>query len=88
MEKLSAYLRDNNLTQKAFAEAIGVTEGAVSQWLAGGNMKMKHLAKIREVTGIEIQDLAPQLFGSKSGDRVVRSRSQLSGKRLRGPANA
>lgn len=88
MEKLTAYLRDNNLTQKAFAVTIGVTEGAVSQWLAGGNMKLKNLVRIQEVTGISIQELAPRLFANKSAARTVRSRSQSKAKRLREAANA
>lgn len=88
MEKLEAYLRANQLTQKAFAAIVGVTEGAVSQWLSGGNISLKRLARIREVTGIDIQDLSPQLRSSKSGGRAVRNRSQSAPKRLRGTANA
>jgi transcriptional regulator with XRE-family HTH domain len=88
MEKLIAYLRDKHLTQKAFAATIGVTEGAVSQWLAGGNISIDNLVRIQGVTGISVQDLAPQLRGSKSGGRAVRSRSQSKSKRLREAANA
>ncbi len=88
MEKLAAYLRANQLTQKAFAVSIGVTEGAVSQWLSGGNISLKRLARIQEVTGISVQDLAPQLRGSKSGGRAVRNRSQSKSRRLREAANA
>lgn len=88
MEKLIAYLRDKHLTQKAFAATIGVTEGAVSQWLSGGNISIKRLARIQEVTGISVQDLAPQLRGSKSGGRAVRIRSQSKARRLREVANA
>lgn len=88
MEKLAAYLRAHRLTQKAFASVIGVTEGAVSQWLSGGNISLKKLARIQEITGISVQDLAPQVFASKSGGRAVRIRSQSRAKRLREPANA
>lgn len=88
MEKLAAYLRTNNLTQKAFAATVGVTEGAVSQWLSGGNISLKRLARIQEVTGISIQELAPQVFACKSGSRAIRSRSQSKPRRLREPANA
>jgi transcriptional regulator with XRE-family HTH domain len=88
MEKLIAYLRDKRLTQKAFAATIGVTEGAVSQWLAGGNISIDNLVRIQGVTGISVQDLAPQLRGGKSAGRGVRSRSQSKAKRLREAANA
>lgn len=88
MEKLKAFLLDNQLTQKAFAAAVGVTEGAVSQWLAGGNISPKRWARIQEVTGISVQDLAPQLFAGKCAARAVRNRSQSKPRRLREPANA
>jgi transcriptional regulator with XRE-family HTH domain len=88
MEKLSAYLRANNLTQKAFAVTVGVTEGAVSQWLSGGNISLKRLVRIQEVTGISVQELAPQLIASKSGGRALRNRSQSKARRLREAANA
>lgn len=88
MEKLAAYLRDNNLTQKVFAATVGVTEGAVSQWLSGGNISLRRLVRIQQITGISIQDLAPQVFASKSGGRGVRNRSQSKTRRLREAANA
>lgn len=88
MEKLAAYLRDNRLKQKDFAASIGVTPGAVSQWLSGGRISLERVARIHELTGIPVQELVPRLFASKSGDKSVRSRSQSTVKRLRGAANA
>jgi transcriptional regulator with XRE-family HTH domain len=87
MEKLAAYLRDKQLTQKDFAVSVGVTEGAISQWLAGGGISLENLARLQEITGIPVQELAPRFF-SKSGGRTVRNRSQSKAKRLREPANA
>jgi transcriptional regulator with XRE-family HTH domain len=85
---LAAYLTAKDLTQKEFAESVGVTEGAVSQWVAGGNMNSGHLVKVHALTGIPIQDLIPQLSGSKSGGTTVRTRSQSRPRRVRGAANA
>jgi transcriptional regulator with XRE-family HTH domain len=90
MEKLASYLRAHDLKQKEFASMVGVTEGAVSQWLAGGNISLKRLARIHAVTGIPVHDLAPQLFSlsGKTAGKAVRSRSQTRIRRLREPANA
>lgn len=88
MEKLATYLRDNHLTQKAFAARVGVTPGALSQWLGGGSISLARVARIHELTGIPVQELVPRFFASKSADKPVRNRSQSKARRLREPANA
>lgn len=90
MEKLTSYLRAKRLKQKDFAALIGVSPGAISQWLTAARIPLERVARVHEVTGIPIHDLAPELFSfaQKSGGKVVRSRSQSRPRRLREPANA
>lgn len=89
MEKLASYLRTNRLKQKDFAILVGVTPGAISQWLSAARIPLERVARVHEVTGIPVHDLAPQLFSlsQKSGGKGVRSRSQSRPNRLRAPAN-
>jgi DNA-binding transcriptional regulator YdaS (Cro superfamily) len=62
---LKAYLEKHKLSQKEFAEQIGVTQGAVWQWLKGETKVRPSLFdKIEEATGGEVtrQDLRPDIF--------------------------
>lgn len=88
MESLSIYLAAQNLTQREFARQVGVTPGAISQWLAAGRIPLGRVGRVHQVTGIPLQVLAPVLFGAKLGSKGVRNRSQSRKGRLREAANA
>lgn len=49
--QLADYLIENNMTQQAFADAIGVRQSSVSKWLQGlSRPSWPVIKKIREVT--------------------------------------
>ena len=50
MEALKQYLDREKISQSAFAETLGVTQGAVSRWLAGAAPKRKLMVKIENAT--------------------------------------
>lgn len=60
------YLAKHKLSQKSFADKLGVTQTAVSQWINGKTrVDEDNAASIIRVTGGEVsaQDLFPKLFG-------------------------
>lgn len=62
---ITAYLKRHGMTQSDFAKLIGVSDAAVSQWLAGTKgMKVKTAARIEKRTKREVQirSLFPQMF--------------------------
>jgi DNA-binding transcriptional regulator YdaS (Cro superfamily) len=70
---IQSYLDKHSLTQDGFAEMIGVSQGAVWQWLNGRTkVSPKHFLEIERKTGGEVtrEDLRPDLFSRKG--RVVK----------------
>lgn len=47
--KLSEYLETTEVTQHKFAETVGVTQGAVSQWLKSG-VPAKRILSVENAT--------------------------------------
>jgi DNA-binding transcriptional regulator YdaS (Cro superfamily) len=52
--KLAAYLKKHNLSQKAFAERVGVTQGCVWQWVNGYAVSAKNAVEIERATNGEV----------------------------------
>lgn len=48
--KLADWLQINGITQRAFAEQIGVTQGRISQICAAGTDSLSTASKIEEAT--------------------------------------
>ncbi len=62
---LQSYLDKHGLSQCKFAEMIGVSQGAVWQWLVGrSKVSPKHFHKIERKTGGEVtrEDVRPDLY--------------------------
>ncbi len=55
---LKKELRLRSLSYRVLAEELGLSESAVKQMFAGGNMSLKRLDAVCDVLGIEISDLA------------------------------
>jgi len=65
METLHAYMKSNNLTQQAFAEMVGLTQGTVSQWLKGQTRVSAENARLieRATSGaVKAAELRPDVF--------------------------
>lgn len=65
---LSEYLEHSGLTQKAFAESIGVTQGLIAQWLSKKDplpISPERARDIEAVTGglVTRVELLPHVFG-------------------------
>lgn len=52
--RLNQWLQKYSVTQRAFAEKIGVTQGRISQICAIGTDSLSMAAKIEEATGGEV----------------------------------
>lgn len=64
---LNTYLTTNGLSQGAFAKRLGVTQGAVWQWISGeSRITAERAVQIETETGGEVSraELRPDLFGS------------------------
>lgn len=62
---LAAYLEEKEITQTAFAEKLGVSQGAVWQWLNGvTEISPKRARQIEKVTrgAVRAVDLRPDIF--------------------------
>jgi len=58
MDALKRWLEVNAVSQEAFAKRVGVTPGAVSQWLSGSiDPRPARLKVISTVTGLSIDVL-------------------------------
>lgn len=55
---LKKQLRLRSLSYRDLAEELGLSESAIKQMFAGGNMSLKRLDAVCDVLGIEISDLA------------------------------
>lgn len=62
MKRLQDWLVGAGITQRELASDLGVTEGAISQWLSGGaRPTILNLTKIAARTGLPIADLIEDL---------------------------
>lgn len=50
MVKLARYLADNHLSQREFAERIGVDQATVCRWLKGALPRRHHWPAIKDAT--------------------------------------
>ena len=58
MKVIRKVRRTCGMTQKQLAEALGVTQGAVSQWETGrGGPSAKMLKPLADVLGVTVDDL-------------------------------
>jgi DNA-binding transcriptional regulator YdaS (Cro superfamily) len=60
------YLSSKGLTQQQFADLIGKTQGAVSQWLQGhSRISAENAVLIERATGgaVTKEELRPDIFG-------------------------
>jgi len=62
MEKLRSWLKTQDQTQAQLAKRIGVTEGAISQWLNGHSKPSRdNLLALSQQTGMSIEALIDDL---------------------------
>lgn len=62
MEKLRSWLRDQELSQAQLAKRVGVTEGAISQWLNGHSRpSLDNLVALSQQTGMPVESLIEDL---------------------------
>lgn len=61
MNELRIWLEQNS--QRQLAEALGITQGAISQWLRNGQLPLERVRDIERVTGIPAEKLRPDHFG-------------------------
>ncbi|WP_158963940.1 helix-turn-helix domain-containing protein [Chachezhania sediminis] len=54
MVTLAQYLKSSGLTQKAFAEAVGVSQPTVNRWLSGSKPSWEKAAAIERITGKQV----------------------------------
>ncbi len=55
MEELAKYLRKN--TQDQLARKLGLSQGAISQWIVAGEIPIKRVLDVSRVTGIPANQL-------------------------------
>lgn len=61
MEELRKWLDSHS--QSELARALGITQGAVSQWLRAGEIPLGRVVDVSRITGIPLHKLAPKFFG-------------------------
>lgn len=62
---IDRYIKRHGLSQKQFADRLGITQSAVSQWIQGDTGVRNDIAvKIVRLTGgeVSLSDLYPHLF--------------------------
>ena len=57
MQELVKYLEAN--TQEYLAQQLGLSQGAISQWIANGEVPIKRVREVSRVTGISADKLHP-----------------------------
>lgn len=66
---ICTYLQKNEISQERFGKTLGVTQGAVWQWLKGETrITAERAIQIEKVTGgaITRHDLRPDVFGKRA----------------------
>ena len=60
---IKALLRDRGLKQRDLARALGVSEGRVSQWVAGNErIPAERAPAFAEALGLALHDVRPDIF--------------------------
>jgi DNA-binding transcriptional regulator YdaS (Cro superfamily) len=60
MDELRDWLQEHS--QGELAKALGITQGAISQWLASDRVPLERVRDIERVTGIPAGKLRPDVF--------------------------
>ena len=61
---LFLYIGNDNETQRATAERLGIAEGTLSRWLSGSiEISSEYYARIRQIVGINLSELNCPLSG-------------------------
>jgi transcriptional regulator with XRE-family HTH domain len=63
MDELLAWLSSNGVTQADLAERLGLTQGAISQWVSKHEVPLRRVREVSDATGIPVQRLRPDFFG-------------------------
>jgi len=62
MDKIRSWLKDKDQTQAQLAKSVGVTEGAISQWLNGHSRpSLDNIRALSQQTGISVDALIDDL---------------------------
>jgi len=62
MHELLAWMRAHSVTQSELAKSLGLTQGAVSQWVTHGAVPLRRVGEIARLTGLTPQSLRPDVF--------------------------
>lgn len=58
-------------SQQKLAEAIGVTQSLVSQWVAGATIHQRHYEAIERVSGVPVHELLRDDLASLRDERTA-----------------
>lgn len=50
------------ISQRQLADAVGVTEGRVSQWLSSGRIPAERCQAVSQATGVPLHTLRPDIY--------------------------
>jgi DNA-binding transcriptional regulator YdaS (Cro superfamily) len=62
MKKLRCWIDKHS--QAELAAALGITQGAISQWFTNGFVPPKRVFKVSKITGIDPKELCPEMFST------------------------
>lgn len=70
---IAEYLRETGLTQEEFAARVGVTQGRVSQWIAGERVSAERVLRIEQATQGQVSryELRPDVYGDTPERQVA-----------------
>lgn len=72
MERLREWLDQSGTSQKSFAESLGVTQAAVSQWIGGKQSpRPATLKAISQHTGLSIDELLDNARAADTPARIA-----------------
>lgn len=61
MDELQKWLDERS--QEELARQLGITQGAVSQWVVNGRIPVSRVRAVERITGIPAAKLCPEIFG-------------------------
>ena len=64
MEALLKWLAEKGHSQHQLAKDLGISQGAISQWMQKGEIPIKRVPAVARSTGIPAAQLRPDVFGS------------------------
>lgn len=70
---IATYLKGAELSQQAFAVLVGVTQGRVSQWIAGERVPAERCNDIEAATAgaVTRYELRPDVFGGAPKEQAA-----------------